>query len=241
MNNTNISPVCTQKDLGVILSSDRPHYLLILQKAYKMLGLVHRTFPLVKDVCAKHKLYVSLIHSLLLYCSPLWHPQLLVDIKSLEPVQRRSTKFIFDNQSLDYQERLLCLHMLPLMMEYDLADILFFIKSLKASSDCFNVEDYISFSISNTRSLSYLKQRHANPKCNIQGHFYFNTLPQLWNSLPLIDISLSIPSIRAKLRDHFWNHFVVHFDSNNVCTYYYLCPCLNCAKLPANTVFTHLM
>ena len=206
-----------------------------------MLGLVRRTFPLVRDVCAKHRLYVSLIRSLLLYCSPLWCPQLLVDIKSLETVQRRATKFITENQSLDYQQRLLSLQMLPLMMEYEIADVLFFIKSLKAPSPRFNIEDYFSFSISKTRSSSYLKLRHAIPKCNLQGYFYFNRLPRLWNSLPLIDISLFIPSIRAKLRDHFWNHFMAHFDSNSVCTYHYLCPCLNCVKLPVNTLFTHLI
>ena len=242
INNTTISSVCIQKDFGVILSSDmqwRPHYILIMQKAYNMLGLVRRTFPLVRDVCAKHRLYISLIRSLLLYCSPLWRPQLLVDIKSLETVQRRATKFITDNQSLDYRERLLSLQMLPLMMEYEIADILFFIKSLKAPSPRFNIENYISFSISKTRS-SYLKLRHAIPKCNLQGNFFFNRLPRLWNSLPLLDISMSIPSIRAKLRDHFWNHFIAHFDSNNVCTYHYLCPCLTCAKLPVNTLFIHM-
>ena len=128
LNKTIISSVCIQKDLGVMLSSDmqwKPHYILIIQKAYKMLGLVRRTFPLVRDVCAKHRLYVSLIRSLLLYCSPLWRPQLLVDIKSLETVQRRATKFITENRSLDYQQRLLSLQMLPLMMEYEIADVLF--------------------------------------------------------------------------------------------------------------------
>ena len=244
INNTTISSVYTQKDLGVILSFDmqwRPHYTLITQRAYKMLGLARRTFPLVRDVCAKHRLYLSLIRSHLLYCSPLWRPQLLVDIKNLETVQRRATKYITDNPSLDYRERLLSLHMLPLMMEYEIADILFFIKSLKEPSHRFNIEDYIQFNISNTRSSSYLKLRHSIPKSNLQGHFFFNRLPRLWNSLPLLDISLSIPSIRAKLRNHFWNHFIAHFDSNNACTYHYLCPCLNCAKLPVKTLFTHIM
>ena len=195
---------------------------------------MHCTFPLVRDICAKHRLYVSLIRSLLLYCSPLW--RLLVDIKSLETVQRRATKFITENRSLDYRHRLLSLQMLPLMMEYEIANVFF-----KVPSPRFNIEHYFSFSISKTRSSSYLKLCHAIPKCNLQGHFYFNRLPRLWNSLPLIDISLSIPSIRAKLRDHFWNHFMAQFDSNSECTYHYLCPCLNCVKLPVNTLFTHLI
>ena len=100
---------------------------------------------------------------------------------------------------------------------------------------------YIQFNVSNTRSSSYLKLRHSISQNNLQGHFFFNRLPRLWNSLPLLDISLSIPSIRTKLREHFCNHFIAHFDSNNVCTYHYLCPCVNCTKLPVKSLFTHKM
>ena len=142
-----------------------------------MLGLKHCTFHLVIDVCTKNRLYLSLIRSHLLYCSPLWHPQLLVDIKNLETVQRRATKYIIGNPSLDYRERLLSLPMLPLMMECEIADILFFIKSLKEPFHHFNIEDYIQFNVSNTRSSSYLKLRHSMSQSNIQGHFFFNRFP----------------------------------------------------------------
>ena len=32
--------------------------------------------------------------------------------------------------------------------------------------------------------------------CMIARHFYFNRLPRLWNSLPIIDLSLSVHTIR---------------------------------------------
>ena len=73
--NTTLSSVGTQKDLGVILSSDmqwRTHYLLMIRRAYKMLGLIRRIFSSVSYVYDKHSLYLSLIRSHLLYCSPLW-------------------------------------------------------------------------------------------------------------------------------------------------------------------------
>ena len=103
---------------------------------------------------------------------------------------------------MDYRDRLISLEMLPLMMEYEIADIMFLIKSLKNPSTYFNILDFVTFNniISNTRSSSNLKLRHSVFKSNIQGHFYFHRLPRLWNSLPLIDTSLSIRSIRAQLR-----------------------------------------
>ena len=70
INNTIISPVGSQKDLGVILSADmqwRSHYLFIILKA-------RWVFSSVTDVYVKPCLYLSLIRSHLLYCSPLWRP-----------------------------------------------------------------------------------------------------------------------------------------------------------------------
>ena len=100
-----------------------------------------------------------------------------------------------------------------------IADIMFLIKSLKNPSSHFNNLNFITFNISNTRLSSYLKLCHSVCKSNIQGHFYFHRIPRLWNSLPLIDTSLSIRSIRAQLRHHFWNHFIVNFDSNHLITF----------------------
>ena len=88
------------KDLGVITSSDlnwRNHYNHIMSKAYNMLALLCQVFSSVTCVSSKRLLYVSLVHCHLMYCSPLWRPQFIVDIKQLESVQRRATRFIVNN------------------------------------------------------------------------------------------------------------------------------------------------
>jgi hypothetical protein len=60
---------------------------------------------------AKRVLYITLVRSKLLYCSPIWRPHLLRDIKALENVQRRATKFILNNYVSNYRLRLLDLHL----------------------------------------------------------------------------------------------------------------------------------
>ena len=115
------------QDLGVFISATlqwKCHYQHILSKSYKMLGLLRRTFSEIHCSRAKRILYLSLIRSQLLYCSPLWRPHLLSDIKCLEDVQRRSTKFILRDSSLSYRDRLLKLNLLPLMMEFEISDII---------------------------------------------------------------------------------------------------------------------
>ena len=61
------------------------------------------------------------------------------DIIILEKVQRRSTKFILHNTNLTYKERLQSLNLLPLMMWYEVADIMFFLKEVKNPSQRFNI------------------------------------------------------------------------------------------------------
>ena len=188
----------SHRDLGVIISTDlqwSAHYCYIMSRAYKVLYLLRRVFGAVKCVLAKNVIYLSLVRSQLLYCSPVWRPYLLKDIKALEGVQRRATKFVLNDYSSNYRERLINLNILPLMMQLEINDILFFIKCIKEPSRSFNISDYVMFCASNTHSSTYLKLRHSLSKSNRARHFFFNRLPRLWNSLPLVDTDLSLPTL----------------------------------------------
>ena len=80
---------------------------------------------------------------------------------------------------------------LPLMYIYGLADILFFIKSIKHPTDKFDILDNVNFTTGTTRSAGtklYPKTACTYPIMNS----YFYRLPRLWNSLPIIDLSQSL-------------------------------------------------
>ena len=70
-------------------------------------------------------LHLSLVRSKLSYCSPVWRPHLLKDIVKLEQVQRRATRFVLQDVSLNYRSSLIKVSILPLMMFFELADIMF--------------------------------------------------------------------------------------------------------------------
>ena len=192
-----------------------------------MLALLHRVFSSVTCVSSKHLLYVSLVRCHLMYCSPLRRPQFIADIKQLESVQRRATRFIVNNCHLSYKERLANLALLPLMMQFEVADILFFVKLLKNQNSCFPISKYITLSSHNTRQKTFFKLKSSS---NSMRQLYFNRLPRLWNSLPYIDLDVSVMSLKRKLFELFWHHFISYFDADNVCSYHFVCPCVKCSR-----------
>ena len=161
----------------------------------------------------------------LIYGSQIWRPHLLRD----EHIQQRATKYILNDFHSDYKHRLLSLRLLPLMMQLELFDILFFIRCLKDPDDSHSLSifSYVHFSEGSTRSSTHLKLKHSLSKSNTTGHFYFNRLPQLWNSLPPINLGLSISTKKNDLLRVFWTHFSSHFNSSIPCSFHYLCPCAN--------------
>ena len=110
----------------IILNGKLIMIFIILSKAYKTLDLVRRTFSSSIPPLTKVKLYVSLIRSQLMYCSPIWHPYLVKDINNLEHLQRRATKYILNDYIFNYKTRFLKLELLPLMYTFELSDIMFF-------------------------------------------------------------------------------------------------------------------
>ena len=58
---------------------------------------------------------------------------------------KRATKFVMKGTAVDCKNRLMYLHLLPLMMEREITDILFFVKSLKFPSEHFNIRKFVKF------------------------------------------------------------------------------------------------
>ena len=243
INGSPIQVLDCYRDLGILISSDLKwgnHLTMITARAYKVLGLIRRSFSNGLSISAKKRLYSSLVCSQLNYASQIWRPHLIKEIVALERVQRRASKFILSDYQSTYKHRLISLRILPLMMQFELHDILFFIRCLKEpdTSQAFQIRSFINFSKGNTRSTTYLKLNHSSSKTSAAAHFYFNRLPRLWNSLPPINLELSLQSIKRHLMQFYWNHFNINFQSTNPCTFHFLCPCAKCSGTSITTCFS---
>ena len=124
-------------------------------------------------------------------------------------MQRRATKYILNDHSSSYRTRLIHLSLLPLMYTFELNNIMFFIKSLKSTTDGFKITDYLSFSLGTTRSATNCKLVHKRSRLNTNRHFYFNHITRLWNTLPPINLSHSTSTIKSIVLEHMWSHFLI--------------------------------
>ena len=95
------------------------------------------------------------------YCSAIWRPHLVKKIIELEKIQRRATKHKLNDFTLDYKSRLISSQLFPLMMTYEINDLVFFLHCLKSPSKSFNITDFVTFSSSSTCSSSSMKLKHS--------------------------------------------------------------------------------
>ena len=164
----------------------------IISKSY----YTHCTFAISSPIRVKKLLYLSLVLPLVTYCSQVWRPHLRKDIIALEKLQKRATKYIVNDKSLNYKQRLISLKLLPLMYRLEVNDLLFFISSLKNPADHFNILNFVTFNCKITRAGSNFKLIHQSTINNLDKDSYFSRLPRLWNSFPSINPDSSI--------DHFY-------------------------------------
>ena len=114
----------------------------------------------------------------------------------------------------------------------------FFFGLLKNPPDNFILSEYIHFAQSSTRSSSTGKitaSSPCTPRLNVNStrHFYFNRIIKIWNSLPPLDLDCPMSSLKSRLKDLYWDYFIDHFCVDSPCSWYRVCPCNNCALLPA--------
>uniref|UniRef100_A0A6P7F1F3 Uncharacterized protein LOC114325552 n=1 Tax=Diabrotica virgifera virgifera TaxID=50390 RepID=A0A6P7F1F3_DIAVI len=87
-----LKAVSTVRDLGVQLDSKLnfcAHFDYVNNQAFKMLGFIIRTSRCLHNINSIRLIYISLVRSVLEYCSVVWSPTYEVHIEKLEKVQNK--------------------------------------------------------------------------------------------------------------------------------------------------------
>ena len=214
LNNCSIQTKSSHSDVGILLTNTlswSPHISNILSKAYRSLGLIRRTVPYCSTISLKKYLYLTLVRCHLAYCPQIWRPHLVQDSRAIEHLQRRATKYIIA-ADMDCKSRLANLSLLPLTLWLEFLDILLLIKLLQNPPDNFNVSNFIVPASSRESSCLNLKPVNAQiPRLNSTRHYYFNRVIRIWNTLPPLDLELSLTTLKKQIHSTFWDYFTTNY------------------------------
>ena len=118
-----------ETDLGVVITSKstwETQVLVVSARANKLLGLLHRTCPMLTDVkLVRRSLYLALVKSQMSYATEALFPSHLTLKQKAERVQKRATRWIqqIKQGELSYKERLIHLDLLPLTYDREAKDL----------------------------------------------------------------------------------------------------------------------
>ena len=170
-----------------------------------------------------------MVRSHLSFCSQVWKPRYVKDIQMLERIQRRATKYILNDYSMDYKSRLTSLHLLPIWL--DLHDLLFLVKCLQDPDDNIEINRFITFRHTCTRAGSTGRMLTINLVHTSAVRHFLNRIAMLWNvvqSSTNLSVTEYLSSVKRGLIIFLWAHFNSRFDPLNSCTYHVVCQCSNC-------------
>ena len=233
LDGSNLTRVSEERDLGVIITSTLSwdsHIHTITAKANKLLGLLKRTCPLLTDVSVRRSLYLSLVKSQLCYATQVWSPAHVTLNAKVEQVQRRASRWILRTRrgEMSYKERLTMLDLIPLSLDRELKDLVFYYKCLYCSTDL-DVLNYVSFiSHGRTRQSDSFNLRTPLCKTSTFQASYFNRIVKLWNYVCKLAPPTSFCSPNAFqlfVRKLMSTHLSRVYDLNYPCTWTLVLSC----------------
>lgn len=203
INSNPLKTVASPRDLGVIVDTHlafSKHISSIASAAHRRASLLLRCFC-TKDYEVLMRAFNTYVRPLLEYCSPVWSPHLLQDIRALESVQRRFTKRLRGMSSLSYPQRMSLLGIKSLQYRRIISDLSFCFNLIKGQLDL-DATKFLTLKGSNSLTRGHplhIVKQHV--RTDTRKFFFTNRVITCWNSLPdaLLD-SGTIASFKRGLR-----------------------------------------
>ena len=202
LGNTVLSSERIVKDLGLHISdklSFTSHCNALFQKCSRISSLICKTF-LSKDLNLKLKAFKAYVVPILDYCSSIYNPYKISDIKLIERIQRKFTKQILWHENLTYENRLQRLNLQPLEVRRIMFDLSLFYKIIKNQipgfSENFKIKDSKTITRSSCKTIIDIPKH----RLDIMKYSFFIRTAKIWNSLPFsVTQSRSIKAFQKSL------------------------------------------
>ena len=184
LHGSSLDKIDETKDLGVFFNSRlsfSTHISSIVAKAKSRSFLLFKSFTSC-DLKALILAFTSYIIPILDYCSPVWSPHSLEDIKNVESVQRSFTKRLPACHGQTYRERLVSTGLTTLEHRRLRNDLTLFYKIMHGLITV-NFESDFKLATGSDRGHPF---RVQHLKARVDSRFYFFSLRtiRVWNNLP---------------------------------------------------------
>ena len=201
-------------DLGVNFSmklSFTDHISITIAKAKQRLFLLKKSF-LSKNPKILILAFRTYIIPLLEYCSPIWNPQNITDVKRLESVQRMFTKRLIGFEGLNYPDRLEKAEMCTLELRRLHADLCLCYNILHHKIDT-PVSKLFEIDKSNSTRGHCWKLKNSVPRLDTRLHFFSFRIINTWNSLsPKTVEATSATMFKSMLKSESFDKFLLIKD-----------------------------
>ena len=201
LENVNIAWCSEVSDLGILIDHKllfNQHIAHIVHKARIRARLILRSF-VSRDCNILTKAFVTYVRPLLEYCSPIWSPSSISNIKKIEATQRNFTKKLYLLSNCSYYDRLLNLNLDSLEVRRLKYDITAIYKLIHNHFDIHYTDFFELVTDNNTRGHRFkVYKRHC--VVNAYKHSFPNRCIDIWNNLPADVVeSLSISHFKNRL------------------------------------------
>ena len=208
-----LDQVKEEKDLGVNVDSllnFKSHIGLITVKANKVLGIIRRTFKYQSPEVFIN-LYKSMVRPHLEYCSTVWSPSSVAEVKKLESVQRRATKMVKSVSKNSYPARLRALGMPTLEFRRLRSDMIQVFRILRGIDKIDHSKLFKLANNNRTRGHT-LRLKKVMSNTNLRKNSFTQRVVAPWNSLSEDVVSApSVDSFKQRL-NKFWKDHPLKFE-----------------------------
>ena len=191
-------------------------------KGYRMLGFLRSHISKDFDARTRRALYLTTVG----YVSDVWFPTSIGNLRTVESLQRRESRFILNYPDISYRDRLNQLDLVPLCYWHEIKDLVFLFKC-NAGLYNINISQFVKPKPMTRPTRHSCNLDMSVPLCKtklFQGS-YFNRIPKMWNSLPpTIRGSVSVSSFKIALYKHYKSATNSSFDVNNCRSWKSVCP-----------------
>ena len=190
--NHDLIETASERDLGIQMTNDlkwTEQTQMAVNKATRVLAMLRKAF-VFWDVQTTKRLYIVFVRPHLEYAASVWNPCAKKDIKSLEKVQRRVTKFPANMKNLKYEERLRRFNLTTLVERRERGDAIQFFK-FNIGINTINWQHPIGQKIrgntdgpaSSVRGIEH-RLTSESTNCRARANFFGNRVVSIWNKTP---------------------------------------------------------